>query len=65
MEEKFDVEGKLPPSYRQYVDDTLTAMPDFSTARDFLYTLNHAHSTIKFTMEVVKDECSPSLVFNF
>ena len=52
IEEKVDVEGKLPPYYRRYVDDTLTVMPDLSTARDFLNTLNHAHAAIKFTMEV-------------
>ena len=43
IEEKLDVEGKLPPYYRRYVDDTFTVMPDLSTARDFLNTLNHAH----------------------
>ena len=50
IEEKLDVEGKLPPYYRRYVDDTLTVMPDLSTARDFLNTLNHAHASIKFTL---------------
>ena len=55
---KLDVEGKLPPYYHRYVDDTLTVMPDLSTARDFLNhvnTLNHAHPAIKFTMEVEND----------
>ena len=33
--EKLDLEGKLPPYYRRYVDDTLIVMPDLSTARDF------------------------------
>ena len=63
IEEKLDVERKLPPYYRRYVDDSLTVMPDLSTARDFLNTLNHAHPAIKFTMEV-ENECSPSSVFN-
>ena len=45
----------MPSSYRQYVDDTLTVIPNLSKARDFLYTLNHAHPAIKFTMEVEKD----------
>ena len=53
--EKLDVEGKLPPYYRRYVDDTFTVMPDLSTAKDLLNTLNHAHPAIKFTMEVEKD----------
>ena len=61
IEEKLDVEGKLPPYYRRYVDDTLTVMPDLSTARDFLNTLNHAHPAIKFTMEVENDGMLPFL----
>ena len=61
IEEKLDVEGKLPPYYRRYVDDTLTVMPYLSTARDFLNTLNHAHPTIKFTMEVENDGMLPFL----
>ena len=61
IEEKLDVEGKLPPYYRRYVDDTLTEMLDLSTARDFLNTLNHAHPAIKFTMEVENDEMLPFL----
>ena len=61
VEEKLDVEGKLPPYYRRYVDDTFTVMPDLSTAKDFLNTLNHAHPTIKFTMEVEKDGMLPFL----
>ena len=61
IEEKLDVEGKLPPYYRRYVDDTFTVMPDLSTAKDFLNTLNHAHPAIKFTMEVEKDGMLPFL----
>ena len=36
-------------------------MPDLSTAKDFLNTLNHAHAAIKFTMEVEKDGMLPFL----
>ena len=36
-------------------------MADLSTARDFLNTLNHAHPTIKFTMEVENDGMLPFL----
>ena len=61
IEEKLDVEHKLPPYYRPYVDNTLTVMPDLSTARDFLNTLNHAHPAIKFTMEVENDGMLPFL----
>ena len=61
IEEKLDVKGKLPPYYRRYVDDTLPVMPDLSTARDFLNTLNHAQPAIKFTMEVENDGMLPFL----
>ena len=62
IEEKLDVEGKLPPYYCRYVDDTLNVMPYLSTtARDFLNTLNHAHPAIKFTMEVENDGMYPFL----
>ena len=61
IEEKLDVEGKLPPYYHRNVDDTLTVMPDLSTARDLLNTLNHAYPAIKFTMEVENDGMLPSL----
>ena len=55
---------KLPPYYRRYVDDTLTVMPDLSTVRDFLNTLNHAHPAIKITMEVENDGMLPFLGIN-
>ena len=61
IEEKLDVEGKLPPYYRRYVDDTLTVMPDLPTARDFLNTLNDAHPAIKFTIRVENDRMLPFL----
>ena len=61
IEEKLDVEGKLPPCHPWYVDDTLIVMPDLSTARDFLNTLNQAHPAIKFTMEVKNDGILPFL----
>ena len=61
IEEKWDVEGKLPSYYRRHVDGTLTVMPDLSTARDFLNTLSHAHPAIKFTMEVENDGMLPFL----
>ena len=61
IEQKLDAEGKLPPYYRRYVDDTLTVIPDLSTARDFLNTLNYAHAAIKFTMVVENDGMLPFL----
>ena len=64
IEEKLDAEGTLPPYYRRYVDHTLTVMPDFSTARDFLNSLNHAHAAINSLWRSKMMECSPSSVFN-
>ena len=37
LEEKLELEGKLPPYYRRFVDDTLKVMPDIITALDLLY----------------------------
>ena len=56
LEEKLDLEGKLPDYYRRYVDDTLTLMPNITTATDFLNTLNHAHPSVSFTMEIEKED---------
>ena len=64
IKEKLDVQGKLPPYYRRYVHDKLNMMPDLSTARDFLNTLNHTQPAMKFTMEVENYGMSPSSVFN-
>ena len=59
LEEKLELEGKLPDYYRRYVDDTLTIMPNITTATDFLNTLNHAHPSVSFTMEIEKDGMLP------
>ena len=61
LEEKLELEGKLPDYYRRYVDDTLTVMPNITTATDVLNTLNHAHPSISFTMEIEKDGMLPFL----
>ena len=61
LEEKLELEGKLPNYYRRYVDDTLTIMPNITTATDFLNTLNHAHPSVSFTMEIEKDGTLPFL----
>ena len=61
LEEKLELEGKLPDYYRRYVDDTRTLMPNITTATDFLNTLNHAHPSVSFTMEIEKDGMLPFL----
>ena len=61
LEEKLELEGKLPGYYRRYVDDTLTVMPEITTATDFLNTFNNAHPAVSVTMEIEKDEKLPFL----
>ena len=51
----------LSVSCHLIIVDMLIVMPDLSTARDFLNTLNHAHPAIKFTMEVENDGMLPFL----
>lgn len=59
IEEKLKRENKLPYFYRRYVDDTLAAVQDIPTATAFLATLNKAHPSINFTMEVaINDKLS-------
>ena len=36
-------------------------MPNITTATDFLNTLNHAHPSVSFTMEIEKDGMLPFL----
>ena len=61
LEEKLELEGKLPPYYRRFVDDTLMVMPDIPTAANFLNTLNHTNPAVSFTMEIEKDVMLPFL----
>ena len=61
IEDTLERQGKLPSFYRRYVDDTLTVMPDLATATTFLHTLNSAHTSVKFTMEVEKNGKLPFL----
>ena len=59
IEDKLNQDGKLPSYYRQYVDNTLTIMPDLASAEIFLDTLNHCHPSAKFTMEVEQNASLP------
>ena len=42
----------MPAFYKRYVDDTLSKMPDVSSASEFLSTLNEIHPSVSFTMEL-------------
>ena len=60
IEEKIESENKLPSFYKRYVDDTLAAVKDIPTATAFqLATLNEAHPSISFTMEVANNNKLP------
>ena len=53
IEKQLETENKMLAFYKPYVDDTtLSAMPDFETASEFLTTLNNSHPSIDFTMEL-------------
>ena len=56
---QLESEDKLPSFYKRYVDDTLAAVKDISTATTFLATLNEAHPAISFTMEVANNNKLP------
>ena len=54
IKEKLEKENKLPYSIgRSYVGDTLATVQDNLTAATFIATLNKAHPSINFTMELV------------
>ena len=52
IEEKLRNQNKMPAFYKRYVDDTLSKMPDVSSAFEFLLTLNEIHPSLSFTMEL-------------
>ena len=59
VEENLAREKKLPSFYKRYVDDTLALVRDHSDATTLLATLNEAHPSIKFTMEVATNNRLP------
>ena len=59
IEETLEREGKMPSLYKRYVDDTLTIMPDTTSAATFLQVLNNCHSSVKFTMETENNGMLP------
>ena len=61
IEETLEREGKMPTYYKRFVDDTLTIMPNKTSADNFLDILNQCHSSIKFTMETESNRMLPFL----
>ena len=43
IEEKLENQNKMPTFYKRYVDDTLSKMPNVSSASEFLLTLGQVH----------------------
>ena len=52
IEEKLKNQNNMPAFYKRYVDDTLSKMPDVSSASEFLLTLNGIHPSLSFTIEL-------------
>ena len=61
IEDTLEREGKMPSFYKRYVDDTLTIMPDTTSAATFLQVLNNCHSSVKFTIETENNGMLPFL----
>ena len=61
IEEKFENQNKIPAFYKRNVDDTLSKMPDVSSASEFLLTLNEIHPSLNFTIELEKNGKLPFL----
>ena len=59
IEETLEREGKMPTYYKRFVDDTLTIMPNKTSADSFLDILNQCHSSIKFTMKTESNSMLP------
>lgn len=59
VEEKLELENKLPSFYKRYVDDMLALVRDHSNATDLLTTLNEAHPSIQCTMETATNNRLP------
>lgn len=55
IEKKLEMKKKLPYSDSRYVDDTLAAL----TATGLIATLNKAHPSINFTMEIAINDKLP------
>ena len=61
IEERLEQEGKMPTYYRQFVDDTLTVIPNKKSAENLLETLSQCHSSVMFTMEIESNGMVPFL----
>ena len=56
-----DYHGKLPSTYRRYVDDTLLFFNSELDVLPFFNHMNSQHKNIRFTMEMENDNKLPFL----
>ena len=61
IEEKLESTSQLPSFYKRYVDDTLVIGEDLNKLTALLNTLNEAHESLSFTMEVAQNGRIPFL----
>ena len=59
IEEKLEEKDEFPSFYKEYVDDTLTIMPDLNEDNIFLDKLNSCHKNLKFTLEIAEQNAIP------
>lgn len=59
IEEKLEMENKLPKFYRRYVDDVCAVMQGLSAAEAFRDSLNNSHPSVNFTMEIENNRRLP------
>ena len=60
-EKKVENQDKMPALYKRYVNESLSKMPDVSSASVFLSTLNEIPSSLSFTMKLENNGKLPSL----
>ena len=61
IKKQLETENKMPAFNKRYVDDTLSAIPDFETASEFLTTLNNSQPSSDLTMELEENGRLPFL----
>ena len=61
IEEKLIIQNKMPAFYKRYVNNTLSKMPNVSSASEFLLILNGIHPSLSFTMELEDNSKLPFL----
>ena len=61
VEQQARHDGRLPPFYRRYVDDSIALFTSKQESDDFLSYLNSVHPALKFTCELAENSVLPFL----